>query len=67
MVLAEEYLMKITKIKNSSSPGMIVEFYCDLKACYLAECSPIIKQNSSNPSSRKNLDVRPYDRTWYYF
>ena len=29
----------------------------------LAECSPIIIQNSSNQSSRKNLDVRPYDRT----
>ena len=29
----------------------------------LAEHSPIIIQNSSNPSSRKNLDVRPYDRT----
>ena len=28
----------------------------------LAECSPIIIQSSSNPSSRKNLDVRPYDR-----
>ena len=28
----------------------------------LAERSPIIIQNSSNPSSRKNLDVRPYDR-----
>ena len=27
----------------------------------LAERSPIIIQNSSNPSSRKNLDVRPYD------
>ena len=26
----------------------------------LAEHSPIIIQNSSNPSSRKNLDVRPY-------
>ena len=26
----------------------------------LAERSPIIIQNSSNPSSRKNLDVRPY-------
>ena len=25
--------------------------------------SPITIQNSSNPSSRKNLDVRPYDRT----
>ena len=29
----------------------------------LAECNPIIIQNSSNPSSRKNLDIRPYDRT----
>ena len=29
----------------------------------LAERSPIIIQNSSNPSSQKNLDVRPYDRT----
>ena len=28
----------------------------------LAERSPIIIQNSSNPSSRKNLEVRPYDR-----
>ena len=26
----------------------------------LAERSPIIIQNNSNPSSRKNLDVRPY-------
>ena len=29
----------------------------------LTECSPIILQNSSNPSSRKNLDVRPYNHT----
>ena len=29
----------------------------------LVERSPIIIQNSSNPSSRKNLDVRPCDRT----
>ena len=28
----------------------------------LAERSPIIIQNNNNPSSRKNLDVRPYDR-----
>ena len=28
----------------------------------LAEHSPIILQNSSNPSSQKNLDVRLYDR-----
>ena len=29
----------------------------------LAERSPIIIQNSSNPSSRKKLEVRPYDHT----
>ena len=29
----------------------------------LAERSPIIIQNSSNPSSQKNLDVRLYDCT----
>ena len=29
----------------------------------LAEHSPIIIQNSSNPSSQKNLDVQQYDRT----
>ena len=29
----------------------------------LAERSPIIIKNSSSPSSRKKLDVRPYDRT----
>ena len=33
----------------------------------LAERSPIIIQISSNPSSRKNLDVQPYDRTRCYF
>ena len=33
----------------------------------LAEHIPIIIQNGSNPSSQKNLDVRPYDRTRYYF
>ena len=39
-----------------------VFIYCAFIA-ELAERSPIIIQNSSNPSSRKNLDVRPYDRT----
>ena len=29
----------------------------------LSEQSPIIIQNSSNPSSQKNLDVQPYDHT----
>ena len=36
---------------------------CNLRIAELAERSPIIIQNSSNPSSRKNLDVRPYDGT----
>ena len=30
----------------------------------LAERSPIIIQSSSNPSSQKNLDLRPYDRSY---
>ena len=29
----------------------------------LAEHSPVIIQNSSDPLSRKNLDVRPYNHT----
>ena len=29
----------------------------------LSEQSPIIIQNSSHPSSQKNLDVQQYDRT----
>ena len=29
----------------------------------LAERSPIMIQNSSNQSSRKNLDLRPFDHT----
>ena len=41
---------------------------CKLKLkAELAERSPIIIQNSSDPSSRKNLDVRPYDHTRCYF
>ena len=39
----------------ASHPLFIVE---------LTEHSPIIIQNSSNPSSRKNLDVQPYDRPY---
>ena len=36
--------------------------YLTLLIAELAKRSSIIIQNSSNPSSRKNLDVRPYDR-----
>ena len=42
---------------------MLEEARCTIIA-ELAERSPIIIQNSSNPSSRKNLDSRPYDRPY---
>ena len=42
---------------------MLEEAHCTIIA-ELAERSPIIIQNSSNPSSRKNLDLRPYDRPY---
>ena len=39
--------------------------YCAGILAELAERSPIIIQNgSSNSSSRKNLDLRPYDRPY---
>ena len=44
-----------------------IGYYLFKKCIYLivelAECSPIIIQNSSNPSSWKNLDVQPYNYT----
>ena len=36
--------------------------YLALQIAELAKRRSIIIQNSSSPSSRKNLDVRPYDR-----
>ena len=58
-----------TSVTHSPAPSLLVllflphyDFVCDLIA-KLAKRSPIIIQNSSNPSGRKNLDVRPYDRT----
>ena len=58
-----------TSVAHSPAPSLLVllflplyDFVCDLIA-KLAKRSPIIIQNSSNPSGRKNLDVRPYDRT----
>ena len=32
-----------------------------------ARSSPIIIRNSSDPSSKRNVDLRPYDRTRCYF
>ena len=40
-----------------------INFLLHLLIAELAERSPKIIRNSSNPLSRKNLDVRPYDRT----
>ena len=63
-------------INQFSSKGLaffITHTSCQIATCKqfiaeLAEHSPIIIQNSSNPSSWKNLDVRPYNRTtiWLY-
>ena len=54
----------------SSLDFWILYQHCKENNCILAEhverC-PIIIQNSSNPSSRKNLNVRPYDCTRCYF
>ena len=41
---------------------MLIQFIFLLIA-ELAERSPIIIKNSSSPSSRKNLDLRPFDLT----
>ena len=40
-----------------------MSFHWLLMIAELTERSPIIIQNSSNPSSRKNLDVQPYNST----
>ena len=46
-----------------ASPSAVETFLAEL-----AEHSPItLRNSSSNPSSRKNLVVRPYDRTRCYF
>ena len=42
---------------------MLEEAHCTIIA-ELAERSPIIIQNSSNPSSRKNLDLTPCERPY---
>ena len=43
--------------------GSNLSFHWLLMIAELTERSPIIIQNSSNPSSRKNLDVQPYNST----
>ena len=43
--------------KKAYYQKMIDKEYSNTILAELAECGPIIIQNSSNPSSRKNLDV----------
>ena len=51
-------------IFSAGIPMVVDSGHTTLLIAELVEHSPIIIQNSSNPSSRKNLDVRPYDRTY---
>ena len=60
-VILEKELIK----RNNDASGRRCKLY--IFAAELAEHSPIIIQNSSNPSSLKNLGVRPYDHTRCYF
>ena len=52
----------ILRIEKEEPHQKLIQYHLNMIA-ELAEHSPIIIQNSSNPSSRKNLDVRPYDHT----
>ena len=54
--------------KKAIYQKMIDKEYSNTILAELVEHSPIIIQNSSNSSGRKNLDVRPYDCTtiWPY-
>ena len=51
-------------IFSAGIPMVVDSGHTTLLIAELVERSPIIIQNSSNPSSRKNLDVRPYDRPY---
>ena len=57
----------ILEIEKEEPHQKLIQYHLNMIA-ELAERSPIIIQNSSNPSSRKNLDVRPYNHTtvWPY-
>ena len=57
----------ILGIEKEEPHQKLIQYHLNMIA-ELAERSPIIIQNSSNPSSWKNLDVRPYNHTtvWPY-
>ena len=52
----------ILRIEKEEPHQKLIQYHLNMIA-ELAERSPIIIKNSSSPSSRRNLDVRPYDRT----
>ena len=66
----ESFTLDLLSSANSIASRELIPFTHVKQVIFIAELaerSPIIMQNSSNPSSRKNLDVRPYDRTRCYF
>ena len=50
----------ILGIEKEEPHQKLIQYHLNMIA-ELVECSPIIIQNSSSPSSRRNLDVRPYN------
>ena len=52
------------KVREFQTPMAVATMDKVTVIAELAERSPIIIQKSSNPSSRKTLDVRPYDRPY---
>ena len=57
----------ILRIEKEEPHQKLIQYHLNMIA-ELAERSPIIIKNNSSPSSRRNLDVRPYDHTtvWPY-
>ena len=53
----------LSRNKKVSTYSLLIHIYVHIFIAELVERSPIVIKNSSNPSSRKNLDVRPYDRS----
>ena len=51
-------------MENIHTDVRVIVLRVDTFIAELTEHSPIIIQNSSNPSGQKNLDVQPYDRLY---
>ena len=61
--LAKFHLLSAKEAKGREMINCYWLMQLSLVIAELAKRSPIIIQNSSNPSNRKNLDLRPYDHT----